>query len=275
MRQAAKIVTLLLASFALALMLQWGGGVSPIQASHQNSPARTQAEVASSGSVFLPIVVAPSCPSTGGIRLQMGKVAAGSITSASEKDAHDFCGNEGDIIRLDMSTTTGDLNPEATIYRADGTQLCDESSISSSFTMECTLDTIGIHKILVGDRSRNDTGSYAIYLQRLNNPGGATAKNFGDVVTGALTSIVERDTYTFEGAIGDVIRFDMSTTTGGLNPEATIYRADGTQLCDESSISSSFTMECTLDTNGIHKILVGDRSQNDTGSYMLSLTRLN
>ena len=34
------------------------------------------------------------------MRLQMGKVATGSITSASEKDAYDICGNEGDIIRL-------------------------------------------------------------------------------------------------------------------------------------------------------------------------------
>jgi len=67
----------------------------------------------------------------------------------------------------------------------------------------------------------------------------------------------------------------MSTTTGDLNPEATIYRADGTQLCDESSISSEFTMEYALDTEGTHHILVGDRSRNDTGSYMLSLSRLN
>ena len=99
-RQAAKIVILSLASIALALILQWGGGVSLIQAGGENNRAHTQTEVANAGNLFLPIVVAPSCPSTGGIRLQMGKVATGSITSASEKDAYDFCGNEGDIIRL-------------------------------------------------------------------------------------------------------------------------------------------------------------------------------
>lgn len=127
-----------------------------------------QAEAADEGNVFLPVIITPSCPSAGGIRLQMGKVATGSITAISETDAYDFCGAAGDVIRLDMSSTTGNLNPEATVYRPDGTQLCDDSTIGSSFTVECVLDTGGPHKILAGDRNRDDTGSYQLTLAKLN-----------------------------------------------------------------------------------------------------------
>lgn len=42
-----------------------------------------------------------------------------------------------------------------------------ESTISSSLAVECILDTGGTHTILVGDRSRNDTGSYTLSLTKI------------------------------------------------------------------------------------------------------------
>ena len=67
----------------------------------------------------------------------------------------------------------------------------------------------------------------------------------------------------------------MSRTSGALNPDVDIYRPDGTLLCEKASLSDALSVECTLDTSGTFTILVGDRSQNGTGGYQVSLTKLN
>ena len=164
--------------------------------------------------IYLPVILRPSCPPANGIKVQVGEVTTGNIDTANEIDAYYFCGTAGDIIRLDMSRTSGSFNPDVDIYRPDGTLLCSNYSTGSSLTVECTLDVSGTYVILAGDWSINDTGGYAFYLQRLNNPSNPIAVNYSDVTAAAITSIVGHDTYTFDGTAGDIIRLDMSRTSG-------------------------------------------------------------
>jgi hypothetical protein len=174
-----------------------------------------------------------------------------------------------------MSRTSGSIFPAIDVYRPDGTLLCQASTIGSTVTIECTLDATGTFTILVGDRYSEYTGGYALYLQRLNNPGNPTPINFSDVVAASTTSIVERDTYTFNATSGDIIRLDMSRTSGSIFPAIDVYRPDGTLLCQESTIGSTVTIECTLDATGTFTTLVGDRYSEYTGGYSLSLNKLN
>ena len=225
--------------------------------------------------IYLPIILRPSCPATNGIRVQVGEVTTGSINTPNEIDAYYFCGTAGDNIRLDMSRTSGDFNPDVDIYRPDGTLLCSDYSSGSSLTVECTLDVSGTYTILAGDWNINNTGGYTFYLQRLNNPSNPTTINYSDVTAAAITSIVEHDTYTVDGTAGDIVRLDMSRTSGDFNPDVDIYRPDGTLLCSDYSSGSSLTVECTLDVSGTYTILAGDWNINDTGGYSLSLNKLN
>jgi len=225
--------------------------------------------------IYLPIITKPSCPPADGIRLQFSIVTSGNIGITSEVDTFNFCGTAGDIVRLDISQTSGSFNPDVDIYRADGSLLCSESTVATSLSVECTLDVTGTYVILIGDWAINDTGGYAFYLQRLNNPTGSVPVNYSDVVPATITSIVEHDTYNFSGTAGDIIRLDISQTSGGFNPDVDIYRADGSLLCAESIVASSLSVECTLDITGTYVILIGDWAINDTGGYTFSLSKLN
>jgi hypothetical protein len=139
----------------------------------------------------------------------------------------------------------------------------------------CTLDVSGTYVILIGDWALNHTGGYGFYLQRLNNPSNPVPIAYGDFVAATITSIVEHVTYTFGGATGDMIRLNISRTSGSFNPNVFVYRPDGTQLCSQWTSGVSLTLECTLDASGTHIILVGDWALNHTGGYEMSFTKLN
>jgi len=225
--------------------------------------------------VYLPMITRPDCSPANGIRLQFGDVTTAAISAVSEKDAYNFCGSAGDVVRLDISQTSSSFNPDVDIYRPDGTLLCSDDTVSTALSLECTLDASGPFVILIGDWSSNNTGGYAFYLQRLNNPNSPTAVDYSGVETASIASIVEHDTYTFSGSAGDIVRLDISQTSGSLSPDVDIYRANGTLLCSDDTVGTSLSMTCTLDVSGVYFILVGDWAINDTGGYAFYLQRLN
>ena len=225
--------------------------------------------------LHLPVVMRADCPPSSGERIRPGSVTVGDLSVVGESDTYNFCGSAGDIIRVDMSRVSGAVNPEVDIYRPDGTELCEDSTTGSYISLECTLDTAGAHTVLAGDRHRDGMGEYSFYLQRLNSPGGATPLTFGEVFTASLVLQSERDSYTFSGATGDVVRLDMNRTGGSINSEVDVYRPDGTELCEDSTTGSYISLECTLDTAGTYTVLAGDRHQDGTGEYSFYLQRLN
>jgi hypothetical protein len=225
--------------------------------------------------IYLPLVVKPTCSPSSGIEVEFGEVNSGNVVTPSQVNTYSVCATAGDMIRLDISRTSGDFNPNVFVYRPDGTQLCSQWTSGSSLTLLCTLDVSGAYVILIGDWALNHTGGYGFYLQRLNNPGRPAPVNFSDVVPATITSIVEHDTYTVSGAAGDVVRLDISRTNGSFNPNVFVYRPDGTQLCSQWTSGLSLTLVCTLDVSGTHVILIGDWALNHTGGYGVYLQRLN
>ena len=197
------------------------------------------------------------------------------ISSIVEHDTYAISGEAGDIVRLDISRTSGSFNPYVAVYRPDGTLLCSDGTIGSALTHQCTLAVSGTYVILIGDWGINNTGGYDFYLQRLNNPSNPIAIDYGSFVTGAITSIVEHDTYVFSGTVGDTIRMVINRAGGSFNPSVAVYRPGGTLLCSQGTIGASLTLECTLDISGTHVILIGDWGINNTGGYEMSFTKIN
>lgn len=51
---------------------------------------------------------------------------------------------------------------------------------------------------------------------------------FGQVVSADIGALGEEDTYTFAGVPGDRVLLRMSRTSGTLDPQMRVFRADGT-----------------------------------------------
>ena len=225
--------------------------------------------------IYLPMIVRPDCPPANGIKVEFGEVNTGSIATASQIDTYFVCATAGDIIRMDISRTSGSFNPQVSVYRPNGTLLCSDGTIGSSLTKVCTLDASGTHIVQIGDWGTNNTGGYGFYSQRLNNPADPLPVNFSDVIPATISSIVEHDTYTISGEAGDIVRLDISRTSGSFNPYVAVYRPNGTLLCSDGTIGSALTHQCTLAASGTYVILIGDWGINNTGGYDFYLQRLN
>jgi hypothetical protein len=99
--------------------------------------------------------------------------------------------------------------------------------------------------------------------------------NFGETVTGAISSPGQTDTYTFSANQGDRILIGITNTSGDLWPEIRLYDP-GSNLLDTESSPSHAEMTATLPASGTYTILVSDGfNETQTGVYNLFLQRLN
>jgi hypothetical protein len=82
------------------------------------------------------------------------------------------------------------------------------------------LSASGTYTVLLGDCSDTNTGNYAIYAQRTNNPSGPVGLLWGQVQSGTIASGAQNDSYTFPGSANDIVDFTMTTTKGQSQPES-------------------------------------------------------
>jgi hypothetical protein len=162
-----------------------------------------------------------------------------------------FDGVAGDRVRVRLVVTSGSLSPAATT--SCGTTTLDDST--------CVLATTGRHGITV---SGTGSGTYAISIQRLNDPVGCGGTvSYGTVGTlGQLGAAGDSECHRFTAAAGDRVR-----VTASGQPVTEIVRPDGTTLC-----VSAGRLTCTVDVPGQHTLLVRGAPP---GGYGVSIQRLN
>lgn len=222
-----------------------------------------------------PAAASPAASNTAGPASPMactpigfGQTVGDSIASAAEVDCFTFDGVSSDRIRVRVVRTSGSLGPFIEIIRPDGTSLCG----TVVGELSCTLDANGTHKVLVRDFSGPNTGSYRLYVQRLNNPVGCTALTYGaPPVLGMIELAADVNCFTAPGARDDRLRARVVRTSGNVGPFIEVVRPNGDHLC--GTVVGELT--CKLDANGTHTILVEDFGGPNTGSYRLYVQRLN
>ena len=209
----------------------------------------------------------------------MGQTLAGTIATPGEVDLYSFTGTASDRVLITMAVSSGNLNPALELEDPQGRQICAAGSPygSSAEITDCTLPASGSYTLRVHDYGDSDTGSYGLHLQRLNNPGGATALTFGQTVQATIAATAEEDTYVFTSTANDRVLITMAVSSGNLNPALELEDPQGRQICAAGSPygSSAEITDCTLPASGSYTLRVHDYGDSDTGSYGLHLQRLN
>lgn len=213
--------------------------------------------------------------------IAFGETIKCSIEFPAEEDTYFFTAAAGDKVLVQVSVMGG-LWPGISVFDPAGNAIpgCSAGGIPSTVTIpSCNLATDGIYRIRTFDANgRDNTGSYHLYLQRLNNPAGAASTNFGRIATGAILTPAEMDMFAFSGKSGDKVLVELSVTDW-LWPGVSIYDPDGNAMpgCDAGGIPPTVGISsCTLAKDGVHHVLVFDgRGRDDTGNYFLYLQRRN
>ena len=107
--------------------------------------------------------------------------------------------------------------------------------------------------------------------------------NYGDYTSGCtIEDVSDRDQFALVGADGDMPRFIVRQTGGGLDPRLEIRDPDGVLLHD-GNCAGGCTIEIepqdfniepspdnTLAKSGVYLIAVSDQGSNETGTYQLN-----
>ncbi|MGO8731190.1 MAG: beta strand repeat-containing protein [Terriglobia bacterium] len=225
--------------------------------------------------------------SPAGNGLLFGRTQTGTISSAAQSNTYTFSANANDVVDFTLVTTSSNLVPKIRLYNSDGTLNssnfsgapygCSGSTVEMNTVQIPATPATGVYTVLVGDCADTNTGTYAIYSQRTNNPAGAANLPFAQVQTGLIGSAAQSTSYTFSGNANDVVDFTLVTTNGGLLvPKIRLYNPAGTLNssnfsgapygCSGSAVEMNTV---TLPASGVYTVLVGDCSDTNTGNFAI------
>ena len=228
---------------------------------------------------FLVLFFALSFPIYGQQAINYGETLTGSISPAGEVDIYTFSGiqNEKVILRLteDSGGVSVFLEPLVELFDPSASLLISVSDASQA-EIKITLPATGTYSIFVSDEGDNDTGNYALFIQRLVNPGNSTLINYGETLTGDIFTFGDVDTYSFSGTAGDklILRLTENPFSSALDPLVELFDPAGDSLLAVSD-PQQIQIEITLPTAGSYTILVSNPYPGaNTGNYALFIQRL-
>jgi hypothetical protein len=209
----------------------------------------------------------------------------GSLNSAQYEHLWDFQGHAGDIITLDLTRTSGDLDPYLRLFGPDGELLArdDDNDDSTDATITYTLPATGQYLAQAtryAGQQGTSSGTYQLAL-RLGTPEtgstGGGAIGFGLTVTGTLSDADFSDAWTFQGTLGESVTISMAALDGSLDTLLELIDPSGQPVAsddDGGDGTNSLIVDFVLQSTGTYTILAqrfGGIGGITSGSYALGL----
>lgn len=211
--------------------------------------------------------------------INFGDTMTCNIGLATEADSFTFTANSGTVILVRVAMTAGTLRPLVRVSGPTGTELCKAGSPYwlAVDIEQCTLSESGTHTVTVTDYRATQTGTYNLYLQRLNQPVNATSLALGETATAPIQAAAEADTYTLSANANDVVLLRVGVTAGTIYPFIRVFDPAGKKLCNAGNGYSAGIeiAQCSLPQSGVYTVLVHDYQATKTGTYNLYAQRLN
>ena len=194
--------------------------------------------------------------------------ATGSINVAGGLGCFRFTGAAGDFVRVRLVKTSGTLEPVIGVARPDRTAQCAPRP-DDQFV--CRLSIAGVHTMTVADAAGTATGTYALSIQRLNDPVGCPTIAYGPASHASALAAGEAGCWRFTGTVGDQVRTRIVTASSTLAPEVAIEQ-NARRTCPPDPQTPA---TCRLRRTGTHTIFVTDTAGTGAGDYAVSIQRLN
>ncbi|MEN6342197.1 MAG: RHS repeat-associated core domain-containing protein [Methanospirillum sp.] len=213
--------------------------------------------------------------------LVFGTATNGSITTSADMVTYAFSGAGQDVIKAWMASDWKEYGKDEFLYlfRTDGVLVSSSATLDGAITG--TLPSSSEYVLLAGgDGSRwaNDSGSFDLFTQRVNNPGNAVALEYGTTIQDSIDNVLAWKTYAFSLNADDTIfvRLSQNSAQSG-NEWLYAFGPDGADLTGqgtEGPIAQTFHATQT----GTYTFIVGAswyRLAQTGGGYSLFVQRLN
>ena len=193
--------------------------------------------------------------------------ATGSITVAGGQGCHRFTGAAGDVVRVRLIRTSGTLDPTVGIAPPDGSSGC---AATTDDEFRCAIRTAGQHTMVVRDAAGTATGTYALSIQRLNDPVGCATLSYATGSTAGALLPGEAGCWRFTGTRPDRVRIRVVARSSALAPQFVVDQR-GRSTCPPDAANPT----CWLRRDGTHTIFVTDAAGPGAGDYAIAIQRLN
>ncbi len=194
----------------------------------------------------------------------------GTISDDADKQYFALGGRRGDLVRIIMTTTSGDLTPRLDVLNA--TRVSIASSESQSRPVEsvayATLPETGWYLVEAGRRS--GSGQFGLYAERVVAGNVLTP---GDAVIGQFTPAAPTISYVFNARIGDLISANLFATDegSGVAPELRLLDASFQSVASASG-SRFATLQATIPRSGTYILQANNKYPLAQGGFNLRLT---
>ena len=182
--------------------------------------------------------------------------------AAGETDLYRFDGKAGQ--RLLFDRTTGSSSNRWGLYNSNGELVTAWNRLSNDF--EYTLTATDEYILRLSGNGNNDS---AYSFQIISSEWQTVPLTLGETVTTDLSKGGERDTYTFEGTLGQRLYFD--SISGNSSVTAKLYSPTNKLVFDgRTDLDSSLF---TLTENGSYRLVI-DGNNTATSNYSFNLQDL-
>ena len=216
------------------------------------------------------------------------------INPATDIDKYFFNAQPGTTIRLNVFSTSTNMDPTIELYGPDGSVVLngvvDGAScinVGCTFSVEVTPSLDGAYSLYIYDASTNEAGNYQLSLWCITGPcssDGVSADmtaallSYFTPVSDSLSLATDGDFYTFNGTLGTAVRLNAFSTSTNMDPTIELRDPAGTLILDGAidgascnNVGCTFSVDVVPAVSGIYSLLLYDSATNEAGNYQLSL----
>ena len=200
--------------------------------------------------------------------LPLQTVSQGGIAADAPFVYYAVAGQAGDLLRVIMTATSGDLTPAVRVLDDRAEPVSGEPQARSGEAIAfAPLTRTGW--VLIEASAAAGAGSYDLFASRL----AAAPLRVGEPVNGSLSEIAPSAIYLLNGRLGEEISAAAfaSETEGGIQPRLTLLDV-GQRPIATASGSRFATLRAELPRSGPYLLQVSSASPADQGGYSLRLT---
>ncbi len=213
--------------------------------------------------------------------LTYGDTVTGTIDTELNERRYVFTGNEGDIVRIQMSSTTGDLDPLLELLNEEEIILEANDDIvqgvNRNSQIQTTLPEDGQYIIrathyIPTDGTPATIGDYALTLTYIDpatagvSPVAVPIAN-GETIVNTISDEQYLLFYTFEGQSGDRVTIEVNTQSGDLDAVLYLYGYTSSGSPIEIARNDDDPRGNTFDPR------IADQPLPRTGSYLIAVGR--
>jgi len=222
--------------------------------------------------------------------LACGALLSGNIASPLGTDSYSISNiAAGDVVSIRTApvNTSSTLVPVVEVYDPQGNRITGTIArqptltgrLIVTVTFTATTSAPGSYTVLAEDGATGlNTGQYAITMVRLNRPcPGAQTLPCGKSIDDSLQGLLDTNSYQFAAGANDkfMLRLLSSDPNGLFVPHVDIYDAQGNNL-QTANLTSLSPLNFGVAAAGTYTVIMSDaRDNSQSGSYSLSLVRVN